>query len=428
MPKNSKISEKKRTDSRVNTLDPPPENAEWDVAHLVAEIEAEEADFDCGSYLNDTEDFLPYNWTGMRTKKEFAQEREERSLIADFEKNISTALDHDISTPRPCALRSSRKCSQLTFRPTSSYAYLASSIEKNFTSEISPVPTTSANDAKQCALQGNSPTYPAIKIPNGTILLPPAIPTPSQPQHQLCYESESLQEKARSFTDPLAVEQYDAGISTGQWSMGSSVDVDDRKQRNGPRTTLTIDLEQQIHQLQNELTNVERGRQKANLDLRKQRQLADKLLDEKRDQKRDFDRSLKAENTKSAVLQEEVAKLKGEVEQLTATILPQLSQIASASSAHKKLEGEMATRSAQINTLQTQNFTLCRQYNGLKTSSEASLATASARRAVATTQADTATTAMKELKKKCDKLVSTEVGGNVNSRVLTLPDERTEGG
>jgi len=262
-------------------------------------------------------------------------------------------------------------------------------------------------DPGPSALTSNSPMDSMTDTESEIILTPSTTPTSSRSHSRSGSVLERAQDQASSVKHPLSMRVYHVEALEEKWSRGSRIDSASKKQPHAQRRNLDPNsAAQQISRLQSFLKMVERDYQRANADLHNQRQLAEELLEENRELRKEHCRALQGEMATSSDLQTEVTKLKILADQQAYTIEQQLSEIAKLESNCKRLEGEVTTRSAQIYTLQGQNSDLCTQRNNIKISNEAAIAGLSAQLAICRTRSMTPSTELKKLQRDDDELVS----------------------
>ena len=335
MAKNRKIPDKPKKP------DPPPKNSDWDVLQRSAEAEGEDIDSDAGNFLDDdTEDFLPGNWTGIAVKNAKAKDLQKKSKPSPpiQAKKITckavkrTASQPNVNETTPKLYQPTNQAKSATIEDQlvieTSRLTLESAITQETTgsedtllSEPSEL-TAKSNDDHHAATGPESSLEAPLTETQTTTVTVSRLQVPASLIRQPPTEVERLQEENKSLKHDLTKQERDLkSAKTQAASAHAKAELATKKQEdhvqrlNEQYKSRYERLEEEVEGLkverktaQDELKAVQGERQKATSDLRKERALSEKL----RREKKDLDQKLATECSKSGDLQGVIDTLRDE--------------------------------------------------------------------------------------------------------------------
>lgn len=308
MAKPRKILEKK-TSSKAKKAEPWAKNVNWDV-QPVGLGEGDDADSDAGSFMDDdTEDFLPGNWTTDSTQASSTAKKVDVSVIVELQTNTSNPPSHAPPSLNADKTNSKPAISKLTFRPASDFAQIALAIESQFVVQTSgsSIVHNSNVTFEEHSPQAESPNEEEIEHVTYPILQHPA--SQFRPQQALS-ENEALWEEVRSLRAELAQKERELESSKAE-TLQAELAVESQKQHAEIlQSGLKWRHERECKQLEKELKDaraeVQTERKRATTDLRKEREENQRLLR----QTETLTEGLRTESAKSKTLAKEVDRLK----------------------------------------------------------------------------------------------------------------------
>jgi len=357
MAKPRKIPEKKTSANskkpKLSTM-----NTDWDV--LPAASEGQDVDSDAGSFMDDdTEDFLPLNWTGDAIKKPLGEEKIKPSTIVEDQRIRSKAAGN-ASSPAYKSMPDLTTAEHAA-QSASLQAQLATVIDTGLVDRISEVkiqcPTT---NAEAFTSHENIPVVFATEGTPRTITISRLqVPASHIRQQQPLSEVERLREEVKSLKQEVA--KYDRDLKSAKRHAASAhtkAELATKAQLENERTLEEQykcryeHLKEEIEELksernaaQNELKPVQEEAQKAIGDLRKERSLSEKL---KRETK-ELQEKLRSESAKSSELQVVVDSLSSEMQVKAEAVISWKSKATTSASMCARLEANLTSTRNRLN-------------------------------------------------------------------------------